>query len=109
MKYLFSLLLVVSALAANGNNLICSQLHNNTRLPFHYDIGKTGFHLNKGDTSPIIGFEDTYRYRLLDGTISVYRQGVQITKNGRFSMHTENIKVSSRHHCEVTYLIQVYD
>lgn len=109
MKHVYALLLFFIVLNANANSLICSQLENNTHLPFHYEVGKQGFHLNTGNTSPIIGFDNSYEYRLLDGTITAYAGGVQITENGHFSILAENIKVSSRHHCKVAYLVRIYD
>lgn len=93
----------------HAKTLTCSQLVNKTNLPFHYEVQKQGFHLNKNNTSPIMGFDTPYQYKLLDGEISVFQDGVQISKEGHFSIHYENIKVSSRHHCRGAYLIWIYN
>ena len=96
-----------TSFAANDAN-VCSQIVNKTDSQLIFSAnGKDGF-VNTNEKSQVFVLPDASSYQLLNGEITVYAGGVEITKDGSFNMQYENFDAPADINCVASYKLYIY-
>lgn len=109
-KYLIMLvctLFSVAAYAADDNS-VCAQLINKTSQELNIMVDGNNHSLANDESSKIFSATSPIKFQLLDGEITVYNGGAQITEDGNFNMQSENADIPSDQTCDVFYKLSIY-
>ena len=106
----FTLIMTFSAYCFAASDVeVCSQLINLTDNRLDYLVHGKAHSLDRNENSDIYALPDPSKYQLLDGEITVYAGGVQITEDGSFNLQYENGPIPEKMNCVVFYKLRIYN